>query len=254
MRQKRQTALLLALCLSLGLLAGCAQGEAPAPTPAPASPEPTAAATTAPTPGPTAEPAPEQTPESTAEPAPTEEPEDGPVFPETGYTTGDRELDLWLKEIIDSQWEEGLAQEELQQRLYLYVRDKFGYRKSKIYYKEDGDFVASAVANMKQYTNGNCYNFACMQYALFRAIGVRARVCVGRVSDDQPHCWVEVLHDGAVVICDAELEMQSIRFRKEFRNFYMEDPEALKDMHYYKQYSFPDFPDEAWPEESGVDP
>lgn len=235
----------LVFVLGLGLWLFLRSGaEAPAPLETPA-------ASVTPAPMVTPASAPETPASSTAEAplsgeapaeteAPTDSEDDGPVFPETGYTTGDRELDLWLKEIIDSQWEEGLTQEELQQRLYLYVRDKFGYRKSKIYSEADGDFSASAIANMKQFLNGNCYNFACMQYGLFRAIGVDAHVCVGWIGADRPHCWVEVVQDGVAYICDAEMEMQSIHFRNEPRNFYMETYENLDYQMYIKLFRFPE--------------
>lgn len=89
----------------------------------------------------------------------------------------------------------------------------------------------NAVVAFEQH-QGNCFNFAAAFYELAKGLGYDAKYVEGSVplarGGKGPHGWVEITKDGAVYICDPDLQHEI-----KGRNFYMQ-PVGKTVVKYYR--------------------
>ncbi|MBQ6403303.1 MAG: transglutaminase domain-containing protein [Oscillospiraceae bacterium] len=136
--------------------------------------------------------------------------EEKPVF-ENGFTTGDRDLDLALQQIIEENTTADDSFEDNLHNLYRHVRDNYKYRKMSLHNAENlGEWLFDNVRIMVDEGRGNCYSYAGLLYCLFRAYGFdEAEMCVGTFCKS-PHGWVQAEIDGTEYIFDVETEYASL--------------------------------------------
>lgn len=153
-----------------------------------------------------------------------------------GFTSGNREVDILLRDILDEQLTDGMTLEEQLRQLYLYVRDTYKYRRGNLYEMGDTSFVLEEAKKMLTDKRGNCYSFASVLCELYRAIGVDARVYSGYVFED-PHAWVEADIDGVTYIFDVEIEYARMYHPKPDKphvNMFMRTYEDLRHWKYIR--------------------
>lgn len=155
-----------------------------------------------------------------------------------GFTTGDREIDLLIRDILDSQLTEGMTLEEQLRALYDYIRDNCKYRQGKYYDMGDTSWLTAEAKKMLRDKRGNCYSFAAALCELYRAIGVDARVYSGYIVGS-PHGWVEADIDGVTYIFDVEMEYASLYRPKpghegEFHDMFMHTREQMRNWRYVR--------------------
>ena len=134
------------------------------------------------------------------------------VFPATqipGFTSGSRELDKLLAQILADQIDSEMDAEAQQHALYRYVRDHYKYHKGELYETGDTSWLVSEAKKLASTGQGNCYSYAALLCELYRAIGLDAEVYSGTI-DDAPHAWVEADIDGVRYIFDVEMEYSYI--------------------------------------------
>ena len=160
-----------------------------------------------------------------------------PELPIPGFTTGDLELDAWLKQIIDDRTSENNTLKENLRLLYRYVRDSFRYRKGEIHTDTESDWVAQEARKMMDEGGGNCFTYSSTLCELYRALGLDARVYAGAIAAEaQPHAWVEATIDGTTYIFDVEMEWTRLRFHQPYIDFFMRTYYDLKGWNYQRDF------------------
>lgn len=154
-----------------------------------------------------------------------------------GFTSGDAEVDAWLKEILDSTIREEMSFTEQLRALYRYVLNSFRYRKGSIYEGPDPAILLSETRKMMEEQGGNCYTHSALLCELYRALGLEAKVCAGTISaSDNPHAWVEATIDGTVYVFDPEMEKTILRFKKPYFDFFMRSYYDVKGWDYQQSF------------------
>ena len=155
-----------------------------------------------------------------------------------GFTSGDRELDVRIRDILDEQLTDDMTLEEKLRCLYDYIRDNYKYRRGELYKMGDTSWVTAEAKKMLTEQRGNCYSFAAALCELYRAIGVDARVYSGYITGS-PHGWVEAELDGETYIFDVEMEYASLYrpkpgFEGEFHDMFMRTRQELRHWRYVR--------------------
>lgn len=140
------------------------------------------------------------------------------------YTSGDAEIDEYVKETLEGIVTENMTQEEKLKAAYIYTRDSFTYLKRHYYKIGDTGWELEEARTMFSTKRGNCYCYASVFYYLSRQLGYDSTIISGTVGHSaSPHGWVEITFDDTVYIFDTELEMA---YRK-------------KGVYYYDFYKMP---------------
>ena len=131
------------------------------------------------------------------------------TFDENGYyTTGYPILDEKLSEIVRTQTDESMTQEEKLHALHNYIRDNYRYLKRPFVSRGQVDWEAEYAIPMLEMNKGNCYSFAALYYYLAKQIGYDAQTAIGTIGHNHaPHGWIEIGMDGTTYLFDAEMEM-----------------------------------------------
>lgn len=156
---------------------------------------------------------------------------------ENGFTTGDKDLDTAIKQIIEENTSEENSFEDNLHDLYRHVRDNYKYRKMDLHDAENmGEWLFDNVRIMIEEGRGNCYSYAGLLYCLFRAYGFdEAEMCVGTYCKS-PHGWVRAVIDGTEYIFDVETEYASLtrgRMPDHFVDCFWKTHEQLKAYSYH---------------------
>ncbi len=158
-------------------------------------------------------------------------------MPIPGFTTGDTEVDAWLKKIIDDKVDESKPQRDQLLALYIYVRDTFRYRKGELYEEAAPDILLAETRKMMEEEGGNCYTHSALMCQLLRARGLEAKVCCGTIGNDfSPHAWVEAEIDGTTYVFDPEMEKTNFRFHHPYFNFFMRTEYDVKGWDYQEAF------------------
>nr|WP_325301213.1 S-layer homology domain-containing protein [uncultured Oscillibacter sp.] len=132
------------------------------------------------------------------------------------FTTGNNELDSWLRKIVLARTVETQTQEQKLRALYLYTRDSFTYLRRPPYEMGVYDYMETDALRILETGYGNCYCYAALFWYLSRWIGYDATIYNGTVGVRRsPHSWVEISLNGKAYIFDTELEM-AYRRKKRF--------------------------------------
>ena len=159
-----------------------------------------------------------------------------PEPPIPGFSTGDLEVDAWLKQIIDEKTNENMTLKEKLRALYLYVLNTFRYRKGEVYAEADPGILVAETRKMMVEQGGNCWTHASLLCELYRAIGVDAKVYGGTIGDMQAHAWVEADVDGNTYVFDAEMEKTILRFHKDYFDFFMRTYNDVRGWAYQRDF------------------
>ena len=132
------------------------------------------------------------------------------------FTTGNNELDSWLRKIVLARTDASMTQEQMLRAVYLYTRDSFTYLRRPPYEFGVYDYMETDALRILETGYGNCYCYAALLWYLTRWIGYESVIYNGTVGvRKSPHSWVEITMDGKTYIFDAELEM-AYRRKKRF--------------------------------------
>ncbi|MBQ7737910.1 MAG: transglutaminase domain-containing protein [Oscillospiraceae bacterium] len=128
--------------------------------------------------------------------------------PDGKYTSGSRELDGYVEDVIRNYTDDSMAQDERLYACYCYVRDSFTYLRRNYYKVGDVGWQLQEALTMFSTGKGNCYCYAAAFWSLARGVGYDAKIVSGTCGGDAPHGWVEiVVDDGYRLTYDVELEM-----------------------------------------------
>ncbi len=143
------------------------------------------------------------------------------AFDENGlYTTNYQTLDRQLSEIVRTQTNEEMTQEQKLRALYNYVRDDYRYLKRPFVQKGQVGWEAEYAEPMIEMHKGNCYSFAALYYYLAKQVGYDAHAVIGTVGHNHaPHGWVEISMDGTTYLFDTEMDM-AYRLRGTYYDLY----------------------------------
>jgi len=143
------------------------------------------------------------------------------------FTTGNNELDDWLRKIVLARTDSSMTQEQMLRAVYLYTRDSFTYLRRPPYEFGVYDFMETDALRILTTGYGNCYCYASLFWYLSRWIGYDSVIYNGTVGvRKSPHSWVEIDMDGRSYIFDTELEMayhRKNRFDIDLYKFYDAD-------------------------------
>lgn len=132
------------------------------------------------------------------------------------FTTGNNELDAWLRKIVLARTDPSMTQEEMLRTVYLYTRDSFTYLRRPPYEFGVYDYMETDALRILETGYGNCYCYASLLWYLTRWIGYDSVIYNGTVDVRRsPHSWVQIELNGKNYIFDAELEM-AYRRKKRF--------------------------------------
>lgn len=160
-----------------------------------------------------------------------------PELPLGEFTTGDLEVDAWIKGIFEERLKDGMTQREQLAALYRYVRDTSRYRKGDIHEEPDTAWVLAEARKMMEEGGGNCFTYSSTLCELYRALGVDAKIYAGTISEQlNPHAWVEANIDGTVYIFDVEMEATRLRFHHPYIDFFMRTYHDLKGWDYRRDF------------------
>ena len=128
--------------------------------------------------------------------------------PDGRYTSGDGEIDEYVRAAMATFALPDMTREELLRAAYLYTRDSFTYLRRHYYRLGDTGWTQLEGKTMFETGKGNCYCYTSVFYYLSRQLGYDATAISGTVGRDRsPHGWVEIEFDGITYIFDTELEM-----------------------------------------------
>lgn len=123
------------------------------------------------------------------------------------YTTGDQELDSYLRQITAECTTEAMTQIEKFHAVYDWVIAHCSY--IALPYQEGTDWEAEVALQMFQNRQGNCFYYAAAVAMLARNLGLEARAVIGSCYQTYTwvdHSWTEVVYEGETYLCDAEME------------------------------------------------
>lgn len=127
------------------------------------------------------------------------------------YTSGDSEIDGYVKEVLRSKTTEDMTQEQKLRAAYIYTRDSFSYLRRAAYSDGATGWEIEDARTMFSTKRGNCYCYTAVFLFLSRQLGYDSHAIAGRVprrgGGTTPHAWVEMTFDGVNYLYDAELEM-----------------------------------------------
>lgn len=142
--------------------------------------------------------------------------------PDGRYTSGNAELDGYVKHTLAQLSQEGMTREELLHAAFNYTRDSFSYLRRSYYETGHTGWEMENALVMFQTRRGNCYCYASVFYYLARQLGYEATAVAGGVGYSlAPHGWVEIDFDGVNNIFDPELEMSYRAKGVYYYDFYM---------------------------------
>ena len=146
----------------------------------------------------------------------------GHDFNDSGrFTTGNNELDSWLRKIVLARTDASMTQEEMLRAVYLYTRDSFTYLRRPPYEFGVYDYMETDALRILETGYGNCYCYASLLWYLTRWIGYESVIYNGTVGvRKSPHSWVEINLNGKNYIFDAELQMAYRRKKRYDVNLY----------------------------------
>ena len=160
-----------------------------------------------------------------------------PDRPLQDFTTGDLEVDAWIKGIFEERLTDNMTQREKLAALYRYVRDTSRYRKGEIHEEPDTAWVLEEARKMMEEGGGNCFTYSSTLCELYRALGVDAKIYAGTISEQMnPHAWVEANINGTVYIFDVEMEATRLRFHHPYIDFFMRTYYDLKGWDYKRDF------------------
>lgn len=137
------------------------------------------------------------------------------------FTTGNNELDSWLRKIVLARVDDSMTQEEKLRAVFLYTRDSFTYLRRAPYEFGVYDYMETDALRILTTGYGNCYCYASLLWYLTRWIGYESVIYNGTVGvRKSPHSWVEIAMNGKNYIFDAELEMAYRRKKRYDVNLY----------------------------------
>ena len=128
------------------------------------------------------------------------------------YTSGDRELDQYLTDIVLEVSDPQAAPKENLEAVYRYVCDNAGYRGADMIPEGSSQWEEKAALTAFQAGNmGNCYSYAAMVTMLARKLGFQASAISGEFYTDLNgstvvHGWCEIQEGDQLYLCDAEVE------------------------------------------------
>ncbi|MBE6723753.1 MAG: hypothetical protein E7576_00945 [Ruminococcaceae bacterium] len=123
------------------------------------------------------------------------------------YTTGNDELDTYVKEVLNEITTPDMSREEKLEAAFAYCRDTFQYRRRNYYEPGESGWDIDEALTMFKTKKGNCYNFAASFAVLARQLGYDAEAISGLVGSElQSHGWVEIVSGGARLYYDTVLE------------------------------------------------
>ena len=147
--------------------------------------------------------------------------------PDGRYTSGSRELDGYVADMLQSVDTGGMSREDLLYAAYTYVRDTFTYLTRHYYKIGDVGWQLEEALTMYSTGRGNCYCYAAAFWAAARQLGYDAKIVSGTYGDTRaPHGWVEIWQDGVRYTYDVEIEMVSLRPNHRWQNLYAMDDRA----------------------------
>lgn len=138
---------------------------------------------------------------------------DGMDFGADGkYTSGNATIDAYITQIIRSETDSSMTQEERLRACYDYVSDHINYQPNNRHVPHGADestWTEEYMLRLIERGKGNCYCFAAQMYYLARQLGyVDARAISGQDSPDgtkTDHGWLEIPIDGVPCLFDPEM-------------------------------------------------
>ena len=127
------------------------------------------------------------------------------------YTSGDEELDGFVRAILEEVTTEEMTMEEKLLAAFDYVVGAYSYlRRSDAYDPGATGWEVEEALTILRTGRGNCYCYAGVTCLLARQIGYDAKAISGTTNwTPRPHAWVEIEFDGVPYIFDSEMEMAS---------------------------------------------
>jgi hypothetical protein len=134
---------------------------------------------------------------------------EGHFFDMSGrYISWNDELDVILKDIINSCTTPDMTRYQKRETLYKYIRDNYNYLKRPLVDKYAQGWELDYALKFFESGVGNCYSFAAGYGLLIKRVGYNVNFIVGTVgTNNSPHGWVEVVTDGEIRNDDVELDM-----------------------------------------------
>ena len=153
--------------------------------------------------------------------------------PDGKYTSGSRELDGYVEDVLASVTDESMTREEMLRAAFDYVRDNFTYLKRNYYKTGDVGWQLQEALTMFSTGEGNCYCYASAFWSLSRGLGYDAKIVSGTCGGGAPHGWVEIITDGQRLTYDVELEMvQRNRENNPYADFFAMTDKARAKQNY----------------------
>ena len=144
--------------------------------------------------------------------------------PDGRYTSGSRELDGYVADMLQSVDTGDMSREDLLYAAYTYVRDTFTYLTRHYYKIGDVGWQLEEALTMYSTGRGNCYCYAAAFWAAARGLGYDAKIVSGTYGKEKaPHGWVEIFLEDGRHTYDVEIEMVQRRDGNTNGNMYALD-------------------------------
>ena len=127
------------------------------------------------------------------------------------YTCGDKALDEMIANLITELTTPEMSRKTKLNVLYDYLTDRsrFKYGAARFITEDITDWETDSAKAFLEDGIGNCFSYSAAVMLFARALGFEARTVIGQCTqlyELVDHCWTEVVIDGKVYLCDAEME------------------------------------------------
>ena len=146
------------------------------------------------------------------------------------YTSGNGELDEYVKAVLEEILLPGMSQEEKLKTVYEYSIGHFSAGGGLNYEWGTEDWWPEAALTMFKRGKGDCSSFAAVFCALARPLGYRMRVSTGQTFGAGVHSWAYMFVDGEEHIFDPQSE------KRYSRNMFDMGPQRWKQFEYDPVY------------------
>ena len=155
----------------------------------------------------------------------------GFLFDDEGkYTSGNSELDEYVRAVLEEVLLPGMSQEEKLKTVYEYSISHFSAGGGLNYEWGTEDWWPEAALTMFKRGKGDCSSFAAVFCALARPLGYRMRVSTGQTFGAGVHSWAYMFVDGEEHIFDPQSE------KRYSRNMFDMGPQRWKQFEYDPVY------------------